>query len=160
MRTLSSEKRRRPAPLSIRLSDAEWAKLRALAGNQPVSTYVKATVFANGQAERRRRTPTGLPDQKLLGAVLAHLGQSSLATNMRILAHLASTGSLDCDERTAARLTVACAQISDVRDMLMLALDKEPRSEADRAAHIARLFGAVATPKKELSSSFAKATEG
>lgn len=137
---------RRSAPLSIRVTDEERALLASRSGREPVSRYIKRILFADNSVSRCRAVRV-VADQKLLGQLLALLGQSSLATNVRVLTHQASVGVLNCDEATTERLSRACREITELRDVLMVALGKEPRSEAERARQIAELFGHAASPE-------------
>lgn len=142
-----SKGKRRPAPLSVRLSADEWARLRERAGIRPVSTYVKSVVLGCNDPEPRFARRVVKADDRLLAELLAKIGGSSLATNVRVLAHQASVGVLNCDEATTARLARACREVTELRDALMLALGKEPRSEAERAWAFARTFGDAARPE-------------
>ncbi len=121
---VSGKRRSRPAPLSIRLSDDERRKLAELAGDQPVSAYIKHVVLERGQPVRRTRKVT--VDRELAARVLAILGQSGIGTSLAQLADHAASGSLDLDDRTSARLLDACEDVQAVRELLMLALGKEP----------------------------------
>lgn len=150
MEKIGRKKGKRPSPLTIRLSVSERTALTMRSGGEPISSYIKRALFEAGSGERRpstRRSAT--TDEKLLAELLARIGASSLATNVRVLAHQASVGVLNCDDGTTERLARACREITELRDALMVALGKEPRSEAERSAHIARLFGRAAAPEGE-----------
>jgi CTP:molybdopterin cytidylyltransferase MocA len=133
------------------LTDAERALLVSRSGREPVSRFIKRILFADASLPKRQ-TVRVVADQKVLGQLLALLGQSSLATNVRVLAHQASVGVINCDEATAERLSRACREITELRDTLMVALGKEPRSEVERAAHIAALFAAAVKTRADLPS--------
>lgn len=111
----------RPSPLSIRLNAAEWKTLRELAGDEPLSAYVKGIVF-----DTRRHNPAA--SQLLLARSLALLGQSQLTSNIAFLADAARSGSVFDNELSVEVLERACADIRHIRRILMQSLGKRPEA--------------------------------
>ena len=117
--TQPSKSAKRPSPLSIRLNDAEWQALRQMAGETPLSAYVKGVVF-----DTRKHNPDA--SRLLLARSLALLGSSELTRNIAFLADAARSGSVFDNESSAQALERACGDIREVRTTLMKALGKRP----------------------------------
>lgn len=128
---------RRPAPLSVRFSEEEKARLRQLAGDMPVGTYIRNRAL-DGQAIARRKRKAPLQDSNALGQVLALLGRSRMANNLNQLAKAANLGTLPVDEETHADIRTACVHVRELRDLLLLALGRSLRAES--AAPLSRTF--------------------
>ena len=112
--------RKRPSPLTLRLTDEEMqsVKLEAQRHGLNVSAYVRAKVF--GTSGVRKNMPA--PDRVALGRVLGLLGQSDIAGSLKTLAYEARCGSLLLDEETQAKVETACAQVRVMRDSLIGAI--------------------------------------
>ncbi|MCB1479910.1 MAG: hypothetical protein KDJ62_13780 [Rhodobiaceae bacterium] len=115
--------KKRPSPLSIRLSDEERRALETRAGRMALSAYVKAVLFS-GEADKPRRSPQPQIDQKLLAGVLGVLGRTNLAASLSTLAREARSGNLIIEDQIADRLNAACDDIRQVRVLVMRALGK------------------------------------
>ncbi len=113
---------RRSAPLSIRLSDAERASLEQKAGGLPLGTFIKQTVLDEAVRPRKARTAPPIRDAEALGRLLGLLGQSRLSSNLNQLAKAANMGALPVTEETEADLRRACAEVLELRRLLLLAL--------------------------------------
>lgn len=111
----------RPAPFSIRLSDAERAQLEAEAKGAPLGAYIKAKAL-EGEPLRIRRSGSSVQDQTALVRVLALLGQSHLANNLNQLARAANSGSLPMTPETEACLRQALDDVRVLRRLLITAL--------------------------------------
>ncbi|MEM7776513.1 MAG: hypothetical protein AAF732_12965 [Pseudomonadota bacterium] len=113
-----SKPARRPAPLSLRLSDNERTGLKARAGQQNLHAYIRARLLAAND-----NVPADCKDgRKQLAQVLAKLGQGDIAANLRSLAVVAKSGSLVVDEATVQAIQRACTDIAEVKSLLMCAL--------------------------------------
>lgn len=110
----------RPAPFSIRLSPQERQTLLARAGGLPLGTYAKSVLL--GTDVPRRRTRAASADEALLARVLAALGASRLASNLNQIAKQANLGSLPVTQELEDDLRRACAEISEMRALMMTAL--------------------------------------
>jgi len=120
---------KRPAPFPIRFTAAEKAALKARAGSQPLGAYIRAKAL-DGLQEARRERKTPVRDADALGRVLALLGQTRLANNLNQLAKSANQGSLPVTEDVEADLREACALVTEIRRLLLLALGKQLPPEA------------------------------
>ncbi|MEM9030487.1 MAG: hypothetical protein AAGC70_19175 [Pseudomonadota bacterium] len=117
-RTDMSKAARRPAPLSLRLSEKERADLKALAGEQNLHAYIRACLLAaNDNAPANDKE-----DRRQLAQILAKLGQGEMAANLRALADAAKSGSLVMDEATSEAIQHACADIAEIKTLLMRGL--------------------------------------
>lgn len=101
--------------LSIRLSFKERKQLETMAGKTLLSTYVRNRLFSKSQQVTNE-------DQKNLAQILAKLGQSNMAANLRELTQLARSGSLALTPETIDKLDQACTDIAAIKSMLMKAL--------------------------------------
>lgn len=121
-------KRKRPAPLSLRLSQEERSLLERRAGNKPLGTYIRGQLFGKEAIKnspvRRQRI-----DYQLLGKLLAALGESDIASCLCILAAQAENGSLEVDEQIAGQLSTACADVRAMRLILISALGLKPEKK-------------------------------
>ena len=139
---MSNPKAKRPAPLSIRLSEPERKLLTQRAGDTPLSTYVKRQVF--GDAGTSSRAPRAVSlDRALAAQILSLLGETRVSNNLNQIAKNAHTGSLVFDDRTLADLKEACQSVRQVRDLLMQALGKAPSHQHS----VSTAFAAVAGPE-------------
>lgn len=111
-------------PFSLRLSDAERARLERDAGDMPLGAYVRSRLFDEGTT-RRPSIRRPLKDQQLLAKLLSELGQARLANNLNQLAYAANCGSLPVSPETEAALFAAYADIQAMRRDLMTALGLE-----------------------------------
>jgi hypothetical protein len=112
----------RLAPLSLRLSREERARLEQDAAGQSLGGYIKARLFEAETPTRSARRPLPVRDQRTIAQALAQLGRSELAASLRDLADAARSGSLECDAEVRAALLTACADIQSIRSMLVAAL--------------------------------------
>jgi hypothetical protein len=114
-------KPRRPAPFSLRLSEAERARLAVEAAGAPLGAYIKAKVL--GAPGVRGGLSNG--DRELLARALAQLGRSGLASNLAQLAYAAGIGSLPITPETESELQAALVAVQDIRRMLMAGLGRK-----------------------------------
>ena len=115
-------KAKRPAPFSLRLTEAEKARLLDEAKGAPLGSYIKAKALGTALPVRMRRTGLAVADREALAKMLALLGQSRLASNLNQLAHAANSGSLAMTPETEAELRSALDDIHALRRLLMTAL--------------------------------------
>jgi hypothetical protein len=111
--------RQKSRPFTFRLSADERWELEQRAGGQTLGSYVRACLFGDGVSTRRSLP---LPDRKALAGLLARLGQSDIAANLRIIAEAARNGSLPITPETLALIEQACRDIAAMKSMLMKAL--------------------------------------
>ena len=143
---------RRPAPLSLRLTFGERALLEKKAAGQSLSSYIKTELFAGdgpgfapglrpgGGTSRRVGT-----DTRLLAQILARLGETRLGPNLSDLAQAASTGSLFVSEQVETQLARACADVAEIRLLLLEALGKRPKAAPPKPKTLTEAFNLSAS---------------
>jgi len=134
----NSGRRRRPAPMSIRFSEPEKALLQRKAGSLPLGTYIREAVLGPDASPRAPRRQAPIKDGEALGRLLGLLGQSRLANNLNQLAKAVNTGSLPVTPETEADLNRACAEIAQMRDLLLKSLGII--GGADAVSDVAKAF--------------------
>ena len=109
-------KKKRPAPLSVRVSDAEREWIRKKAGKQSVNAFVRDRIFADKPAS------TAGVSRKDIARLLSELGRSGMAASLRTLAESASIGALVLDDELNEELTLALQAVGEIRDAVLKAL--------------------------------------
>ena len=113
----------RPAPVSVRVNDAERAALDALAGDMAVSSYLKAFALKGDVGARKAQRQTHREvDRKLLAEILARLGASRMASNLNQIAKAAHLGVITVDADLERELVQACVDVAWMRTLLTEAL--------------------------------------
>lgn len=118
-----------PPPFSLRLTEAEKARLRGLAGNKPLGAFIRDRLLGAEVAPRRSRREV-IADHEKLAAVLALLAQSHLAQNLNQLAKHANMGTLNLTLDVVQELLAACAHVREMRATLIAALGVKPDVDA------------------------------
>lgn len=119
----SCAKGKKIAPrVTLRLTEAEHAKLSELAHGMTLSAYIRACVFASDAAPRKRKKREPVKDEKAIAQLLGLLGQSRVANNLNQLAYAANSGSLLFDDETQAMIFEAYQHVCFMRSQLILAL--------------------------------------
>lgn len=116
------EKPKRPAPFSIRLSDADRARLAVEAAGAPLGAYIKAKLLDGKLVERKRRKGLSIQDREALAQALALLGRSHLSSNLNQIAHAVNIGVLPVTPETEAELVGAVQDVRLMRRLLFSAL--------------------------------------
>lgn len=119
---------KRPAPFSIRLSAEERAYLERKAGSRPLGRYIRAKLLGDQEAPRKAIRAPAI-DYAMLGQVLAALGKSELGKHLCLLALAAEQGALVVDETVEADLKAACADVKEIRGLLVSALGLRESSQ-------------------------------
>lgn len=117
----ANPKKKRPAPISLRVTAKERDLLKELAGQRSVNAYIREKVFGD-QASPRRSYRKPRPDEAALGKALALLGQSRLSSNLNQIAKAANLGTLPVTPDLTEELAAACADIRTMRDELIASL--------------------------------------
>lgn len=120
--TSQKPRKKRPAPISLRLNDQERAALTAAAADMPLGTYIKAKVFDGDLKPRRTRGHHPVKDHKALAQALGLLGNLRLANNLNQLAKAANMGALPLSPEVEEELMTACAAVLAIRMEIMRAL--------------------------------------
>jgi hypothetical protein len=119
---LTKPKRRRASSISIRVSDAEREALKRNAGKQSVGAFVRERALREDQKPRRKASSTPSIDYALLAQLLGKLGKSDQVSCLFLLSVAAEADRVELAGKERAALEVACADIRDMRSMLMQAL--------------------------------------
>lgn len=122
MSGLQSQKSKRSAPLSLRLTDDERERLEAQAGGMALGGYIKSVVFDDKAPKYRKQKKPPVAEQQLLAEILARLGASRTSSNLNQIAKHLNQGTLIIDDELAADLHRAIAEIAWMRVSLMQAL--------------------------------------
>ena len=116
-----------PSPYSMRFTAEERAWLDQMAGDVPLSDFLRSIIFEEAQlSKRRRRRKSPVKDAQLLTKVLGELGKSRLANNLNQLAKQTNSGSLEVSPDIEKVLQQACGDIQLMRHWLMEALGIQP----------------------------------
>lgn len=119
------QRRKRPAPFCIRLSDADRVRLAVEAAGAPLGAYIKAKVLGEAPL-RMRRTGLSVEDRQAHARALALLGQTRLSSNLNQIAHAVNIGVLPVTPETELELFGALADIRELRRLFMAALGFKP----------------------------------
>ena len=119
-------KRKRPYSLSVRLSDEERALLERKAGSRPLGAYVRQKVLGESEEKRRKTRAKPSLDAALLGRLLGLLGKSDQVKCLFLLLAAAETEQMKLRTEERAALVDACANVRDVRELLIKALGLKP----------------------------------
>lgn len=115
----------KPAPFSLRLTQAEREALVEQAGAMPLGAYIRSRLLEDSKAPRaRRRKP--VKDDEALARLLGELGRAKLANNLNQLAKAANTGSLPVTPETVQAILSACQDVRAMRACLLAALGFRP----------------------------------
>lgn len=109
--------------VTVRLSEADHARLVELADGMALSTYIRAAALNEDLSKRKRRSLSPMTDQKAIAQVLGLLGQSRIANNLNQLAYQANIGALQMDDQALAQVEEAYRHIVAMRGLLLQALD-------------------------------------
>lgn len=118
----TDHKRKRPAPLSLRLNSEERAALEAAANGMSLSRYVKGRIFDAGGKPKSSGRAQPVRDHVALAQVLGMLGAMEVAGSFRELAAAAKSGALPVTPETEEELLNACAAVLAIKAEVMRAL--------------------------------------
>lgn len=133
----------RSTPLSLRLTPDERQNLELRAGDLPVSTYVKRQLF-NDQRQAATQFRKASTDRVLLAQLLATLGGSRLAPNLRTLADEAEVGTLIADDETVHLLKQACDDVRLMHNALMRGLGLHEKAPSQHEIDASAAFNRAA----------------
>ena len=108
--------------LSIRLTAEEEAMLEEASAGMSKSDYGRLCIFGEKTKPRRTRGKHPVKDHKALSKVLAMLGASRIPNNLNQLAKAVHTGALVLSPEVKTTLLNACADIREIKEMLIKAL--------------------------------------
>ena len=86
---VKKEKKKRPAPLSVRISASERISLEEAASGLPINRYVRGCLFDAGGNIRQRRGKAQVQDPQAIARILSALGQTEIFRNLdALVAHI------------------------------------------------------------------------
>ncbi|MDF2368877.1 hypothetical protein [Sneathiella sp.] len=125
VKVVAKPKKKRPSPLSLRLSEEERAQLQHDAGSLAVGTYIRKKLFGDdirlGKSHRRKHRRPSM-DHEQIAKFLGILGQSELGPSLIAIAMAAETGSLPVSPELTDELHQACDNVRTMRSVLIRAL--------------------------------------
>ena len=113
---------KRPAPFSIRLSEADRARLAMEAAGAPLGAFIKSKLLDGMPVGRKRRKGLSIQDREALARALALLGRSDLLRSLQDMARAAEIGALLVTPETEAELHAALTAVQDMRAAILEAL--------------------------------------
>jgi hypothetical protein len=134
---------KKPAPLSIRLTENERETLLERAGTQTLSAFVKGVLF-DGAPASPRYSAVNQATRTLLSHLLATLGASRIAPNLDQLAREAETVGLTNDEETKQRIAEACDDVRLMHNALMRGLGLKEKDPSEHELNARGEFNAAA----------------
>ena len=120
-------KKKRPSPISLRLSDEERARLERDAAGMSVSAYIRERLFGEGAVPRKTRGKFPVKDHQALAKVLSALGRTNLARDLGKLEWAVDNGVMTMSNESERELRKACATITAMRADLVTALGLQAR---------------------------------
>lgn len=111
-------------PFSMRLTRAQRRRLDMDAGAMTAGQYVRHCLFENPTPQKRTfRRP--VQDEQALSQLLGALGRGRLSSNLNQIAKAVHSGSLPVSPETEQAILAACAEVADMRAMVVKALGYE-----------------------------------
>lgn len=119
--------RKGPPPISVRLSEDEYARLRHEAGALSMAAYIRLKVFGQEETAPRRKAyirKKTSPSSELvmIGQMLGGLGESEIAANLDDIAKAARIGAMPVTPEVEREIQAACNAVQDIRVRLIAAL--------------------------------------
>ena len=115
-------RKKRPAPISLRLSYGEREKLEAMAGRQSLNGYIRRQLFGSNVKAQRRVSEHVLADRQIAAQLLRAIGNWDMRWALQELNLAVRDGVLHLDETTCAALRQACSDVAAMRQDLVKAL--------------------------------------
>ncbi len=111
-------------PFTIKFTIAERKWLERMANGLPLATFSRRRLLEGSGFEQKRHTQKLPPakDHALLARILAMLGASHIAENLKQLAEAVKSGSLPVTPETEEFIQDACKAVIEMRDLLLKAL--------------------------------------
>lgn len=119
---MSDPKPKRLPPITLRVSGADLAYLRSLAGDMPLGTFIKSFLPKPGKS--KPRGAISVADRPSLARIILLLGQSNIAVHLSELAAAARSGSLAITPDTERTLNEANSTLAEIRRLLLAALGR------------------------------------
>ncbi len=119
----SANQQKRPAPLSIRLTERERKKLEKLANGQSLSKFVKDRIFTKPS----KSSDSEIVDRyEMLARALSALGESDVFGNLDTVAKAIDRGELKLNTQQEQQISDTCLLVLELRNDLISALGLKP----------------------------------
>lgn len=119
---VTGKAKKRPAPLSIRFSEAEKQLLLDEACGFPLSTYVRGKALNFDLPSPMRRKGIPVQDRKALAQAIALLAESRISNSLGTLAIMAKMGTLPMTLDTLDEIEAALKDIQHLKFLIYVAL--------------------------------------
>ena len=120
------KKKKRVAPVSVRLSAEERSILEEQAGGLSLSAYIRERLFGEEVQPRKSRGRTPVKDHKSLAKVLRLLGETNLARDLESLQWSVEEGQICLSAKSEELLRLACVAVIEMRKDVLRALGLRP----------------------------------
>lgn len=128
-----TKNRKRPLPISIRVTKEEKAHLQQMAGSSAVSAFIRHQLFGDEVTKRPKRYTKKQYkpniDHTEIARLLGTFGESELARSIIALSMAAQAGDLDTSPEVFCKLERACDDIHEIKVALIMALGVKPQGE-------------------------------
>ncbi|QHQ35235.1 plasmid mobilization protein [Algicella marina] len=116
------KKRKRVAPVSVRLSEEERAILEEQAGGLSLSAHIRERMFGEETKPRKSRGRSPVKDHAKLAHVLRLLGETNLARDLSDLQWSVEEGQVCLSAKSEELLRLACVSVIQMRKDVLRAL--------------------------------------
>lgn len=114
------EKKKRPAPISVRLNEAELKALRQAASGRSMNSYIRERLFGAPSPNLSGKNVSD--DYAAMARILGALGHSDVFTSLAAISLAIEDNRLPATRQTQATINKACLQIEEMRSDLLIAL--------------------------------------
>lgn len=116
----SKPRKKRPAPISLRLPDHELTALRKAATGRSMNGYIRECLF--GDLAPIDASKSVRDDHVALARVLGALGQTDIYSRLAAISLAIEQNRIAMDTKTAASVREACEAVTQIRADLLIAL--------------------------------------
>ncbi|MGH1376902.1 MAG: plasmid mobilization relaxosome protein MobC [Alphaproteobacteria bacterium] len=122
---MTKPEKTKPSPFCLRLNAEERALLEHEAAGMSLGDWASISrqrVFDEKRTKRRMRGKTPVKDHALLNQLISELGKNRISNNLNQIAKATNQGALYLSPEIEALLVEACADIKEIRRVVMAAL--------------------------------------
>lgn len=114
------KRKKRMAPLSIRLSPDERARLEVLAGKQPIGAFVKSRLFAaNDNIPPQPNSRPIINERVGFAKILGMLARMDVFLTLKALLKAVGNGHIQLKPETESALNTAFLDLGEIRRLLI-----------------------------------------
>lgn len=123
---MTNSQNNRTIRISLRVSDAEHAWLKELAGKQSVSSVIRSRLFSESDLEQKQvfshRPRNVIADKKLLAQILGLLGRNDAFQNLQDIAEACRAGRPISPVISIQIISQCSSDLVEIKSLLMKAL--------------------------------------